>query len=100
MARMSQLAARFAPTPLDDPSRSLATALWRARSLAACRPPARSAIHPQRPAGAAPASDIPIGIFGRLRLGTASGFTSEQMAAFRSEKVAGFVGIRIANLER
>ena len=36
----------------------------------------------------------PIGIFVRLRLGIASGFTSELMAAFRSEKVAGFVGIR------
>lgn len=49
----------------------------------------------QRPAGAGAGVRHPIGIFVRLRLGIAIGFTSEQMAAFRSEKVAGFVGIRM-----
>jgi len=55
----------------------------------------RSAIHPQRPARAQPqVSDI--GSESRpLRLGTASGFTSEPVAAFRSELAAGFVGMRI-----
>jgi hypothetical protein len=45
------------PTPATA-SRSFATALWRAHSLAACRPPVRPLFIPNDPQGAAPASDI------------------------------------------
>jgi hypothetical protein len=84
-------------TPRRLPATISRASRWRRvwpRSFAACRPPVRPLFITQRPAGARAGVRHPIGIFVRLRLGIASGFTSEQMAAFRSEKVAGFLGIR------